>query len=149
MPSTRVLALMLFATLIPPWAAGCAGEADGEALDCNAENLCEEVNRRYQDAIDEVVAQMNTCEVREDCTHAVPTLGCDAQATWLTTCAQGIRADAVQTFEQEVAALEPEFCDECDLECHHDDEFSCTAPIAKCIEGRCVVEFMEDVVPPG
>ena len=116
-----------------------------EALDCQSASLCEEVNTRYSRKIDTIVETMNSCERREDCTSAVPTLGCPNQATWLTTCAQGIRADSVADFQADVDALGDQFCSECDLECHHDDEFSCTAPIAKCEEGRCVIEFMEDV----
>lgn len=119
--------------------------AEDEPIDCTAENLCEDVNQRYTSDIDAIVESMNSCETRDDCTSAIPTLGCPEQATWLTTCAQGVRADSVDAFHAEVDGLGPTYCGDCDLECHHDDEFACTAPIAKCIEGRCVVEFAEDV----
>lgn len=124
----------------------CSGSA-GDELDCSREDLCEEVNHRYRAEVESLVETMNTCEVRQDCTSVVPTLGCDQQATWLTTCAQGVRADQAAAFEAAVQDLESQFCTECDLECHHDDELACTAPIAKCEDGRCVVEFMEDAAP--
>lgn len=140
----RLLVLVVIG-LIALWVAclpSCVPPSEPAA--CTAESFCEEVNARYKADIGVIVASMNSCEERADCVSAVPTLGCPDQATWLTTCPQGIRADALETFDDEVAALEATYCESCDLECHHDDEVACSAPIAKCIDGRCVVEFAED-----
>ena len=145
MRSRLVVFLVIgFAAVVVACLPSCV--ADTANVDvCDPQTLCEEVNAEYKRDIETIVASINSCEVREDCTSAVPTLGCPDQATWLTTCPQGIRADAVNSFDAEVAALSDRYCGECELECHHDDELSCTAPIAKCLEGRCVVEFAEDV----
>lgn len=145
MPGSRFPAHFALALLVGAFAVGCSAPMEQETIDCAEAQRCEQVNEAYKTEIETVVAQMNSCEVREDCTSIVPTLGCDEQATWLTTCAQGVRADQADAFRTAVSDLEPQFCDGCDLECHHDDERACTAPIAKCIEGRCVVEFAEDL----
>ena len=142
---TRLIVLLCIGLLAALVACLPSCTSGSEPIDCTAENLCEDVNARYKQDIETLVAERNTCEVREDCTTVVPTLGCDEQATWLTTCAQAVRTDELQNFETEVAALGSVYCGECDLECHHDDEFACTAPIAKCIDGVCVVEFAEDL----
>lgn len=115
-----------------------AGVDAGKALSCFDAFIT--FQRAQQD--DPTLAALATCTVDAQCAFRVATFTCRDHGP-LSTCALGVRADAVAVADTRSTTLASELCSKTEVICEYEVGLAPCRSLRplRCLQGKCVTEF--------